>query len=71
MQQPQGKHVDTFFWTASLALPELEETMFIKRFETSLKLLAHIGPLKIGSATTQAAPVIFQEPEAVACTPAP
>ena len=45
--------------------------MFTERFETSLKLLTHIRFLKIGSATTQAVPVIFQGPEKVACTLVP
>lgn len=61
----------TYFSGPYLSLLELGETMFTKRFETGLKLLTHIRSLKIGSATTQAAPVIFQEPEEVACTPVP
>lgn len=42
--------------------------IFTERFETSLKLLTHIRFFKIGSAPTQAAPVIFQEPGKVAYT---
>lgn len=70
-QRPQGKHADGPFWTASISPLELGETAFAKGFEAGLKLLAHVGSLKIGLATPQAAPVIFQEPEAAACTPVP
>lgn len=45
--------------------------MFTERFETSLKLLTHIRFFKIGSAPTQAAPVIFQEPGKMAYTAVP
>lgn len=67
-----GKNMFTYFSeTVSLSLLELRGMMFTERFETSLKLLTHISFLKIGSATSQAVPVIFQGPEKVACTPVP
>lgn len=70
-QRPQGKHAGGPFWTAAISPLELGETAFAKGFEAGLKLLAHVGSLKIGSATPQAAPVIFQELEEAACTPVP
>lgn len=69
-----GKNMFTYFSetvSLSLSLLELGGIMFTERFETSLKLLTHIRFLKIGSATTQAVPVIFQGPEKAACTPVP
>lgn len=55
----------------SISPLELGGTAFAKGFEAGLKLLVHVGSLKIGTATPQAAPVIFQEPEEAACTPVP